>query len=233
MSGAARVTQATLTGSDGKALKCQFNPSTVKINKSAHWSNAPTPGSKTHPHSQFTGAGPSTLQATLLFDAFDATGRAAKPPVGEAVDQLFSWISPPKPSQSTKTPQPATVTFTWGPWNVFSGVLTQVGAEYTLFAPTGEPRRATVNIAMQSLPDDPKATNPSSGGVAGRTSALVSAADSLAAIAHREYGDPALWRAIAVANGIDDPARVPIGTRVLLPPRGQAAALAAVGGAER
>lgn len=230
---AAKVTQAILTGSDGQTLDCQFNPSTVKIGKSARWSAAPTPGSKHNPHSQFTGASPSTLQATLLFDGFDVTGRTPKLPVKAAVDQLFSWIAPTPTSQNTTTPQPATITFTWGPWDVFKGVLTQVNAEYTLFAPTGEPRRATVSIAMQTVSDEPKGTNPTSGGIAGRASAVVSDADSLAAIAQREYGDPALWRAIAHANGIEDPARVPIGTRVLLPPRGQAAALAAVGGGER
>jgi len=230
---AAQVTQAILTGSDGHVLECQFNPSTVKIGKSARWSPAHTPGSKRDPHSQFTGAMPSTLQATLLFDAFDVTGRAAKVPVVRAVDQLLTWTCPTQASQSTTTPQPATVKFTWGPWQAFTGVLTQVNAEYTLFAPTGEPRRATVSIAMQSVADEPKATNPSSGGVAGRASAVVSAADSLASIAHREYGEASMWRAIALANGIDDPARVPIGTRVLLPPRGQASALAAVGGGER
>lgn len=230
---AAQVTQALLTGTDGHVLECQFNPSTVKIGKSARWSPAHTPGSRRDPHSQFTGASPSTLQAMLLFDAFDVTGRAAKVPVVQAVDQLFTWTCPTQESQNTTTPQPATVKFTWGPWQAFTGVLTQVSAEYTLFAPTGEPRRATVNISMQSVASEPKATNPTSGGVAGRASAVVSAADSLAAIAQREYGDPRLWRAIALANGIDDPARVPIGTRVLLPPRGQASALAAVGGGER
>jgi phage protein U len=233
MTGEAKITQATLSGSDDKTLDCQFNPSTVKISKNAQWNTTPTPASKKNPHTQFTGAHPSTLQATLLFDAFDVTGRPAKLSVEQAVEQLFAWISPTSATQNSATPAPATLKFTWGPWEVFSGVLTQVNAEYTLFAPSGEPRRATVAISMQAVSDEPKATNPTSGGVAGRASALVSAADSLASIAYREYGDAALWRAIAVANGIEDPARVPIGTRVLLPPRGQAAALAAVGGGER
>jgi nucleoid-associated protein YgaU len=152
--------------------------------------------------------------------------------VKQAVDQLFAWITPAPSPQNPKTPQPATVKFTWGPWEAFNGALTRVNAVYKMFAPSGEPRRATVDIMIQSLADDPKPTNPTSGGIAGRASAVVSAADSLAAIAYREYGDPSLWRAIALANGIEDPARVPIGTRVLLPPRGQAAALAAVGGGE-
>jgi nucleoid-associated protein YgaU len=230
MTGAAQVTQATLKSSDGAELECQFNPSSLTIGKTASWHAEKTTNSKKHPHTQFTGQGPSTLQTQLLFDSFDVTGRPSPQPVAQAVDQLFTWLTPVPAPQSATTLQPPTVTFTWGHWQVFKGVLTNVSAKYTLFAPTGEPRRATVTIAMHSVPDDPKATNPTSGGVAGRTSAVVSAADSLASIAHREYGDAALWRAIALANGIEDPARVPIGTRVLLPPHGQAAALAAVGG---
>jgi hypothetical protein len=233
MTGEAKITRATLSGTDNKVLEFQFNPSTVKISKKAEWNTTPTPSSKKNPHTQFTGAHPSTLDATLLFDSFDVTGR---PPgrlgVEESVEQLFAWISPTSATQKTPSPQPPTLTFTWGQWEVFNGVLTKVDAEYTLFAPEGDPRRATAAITLQAVDQTPKATNPTSGGIAGRASALVSAADSLASIAYREYGDAGLWRAIAAANGIEDPARVPIGTRVLLPPRGQATALATAGGAE-
>src|SRR5918996_1530918 len=35
-----------------------------------------------------------------------------------------------------------------------------------------------------------------------------------------EYGKPSLWRGLAAFNGIDDPLRVGIGTRILVPPQG-------------
>ena len=41
--------------------------------------------------------------------------------------------------------------------------------------------------------------------------------DTLAGIAYREYGDPSLWRAVAAANGIDDPMHLRPGSSVLLP----------------
>jgi nucleoid-associated protein YgaU len=41
--------------------------------------------------------------------------------------------------------------------------------------------------------------------------------DTLALLAWREYGDPAAWRDIARANGIDDPMRLAPGTELLLP----------------
>jgi nucleoid-associated protein YgaU len=36
-------------------------------------------------------------------------------------------------------------------------------------------------------------------------------------VAYRAYGDAALWRDVAEANGIDDPTRLRPGTRLLLP----------------
>ena len=45
----------------------------------------------------------------------------------------------------------------------------------------------------------------------------MSSGDTLAVLAWREYGDPAAWRVIAEANGIDDPMRLAHGRELLLP----------------
>jgi nucleoid-associated protein YgaU len=60
-------------------------------------------------------------------------------------------------------------------------------------------------------------TNPTSGGPAGRKRHIVSHGDSLPLIAARSYGHPGLWRAVADANGIDDPFRMTPGRALLLP----------------
>jgi nucleoid-associated protein YgaU len=39
----------------------------------------------------------------------------------------------------------------------------------------------------------------------------------LQSLAWREYGDSAAWRAIAEANGIDDPTRLTNGVELVLP----------------
>jgi nucleoid-associated protein YgaU len=46
---------------------------------------------------------------------------------------------------------------------------------------------------------------------------VVVAGDTLPSVAFHAYGDPNLWRAVAEANGIDDPMRLRAGTRLLLP----------------
>jgi nucleoid-associated protein YgaU len=45
------------------------------------------------------------------------------------------------------------------------------------------------------------------------------AGERLEDIAFLYYGDPSAWRVIAAFNGIDDPARVPAGTLLRIPPQ--------------
>lgn len=222
------TTKAYLEGSDGNKVSCQFNPSTVRLSKHSTWTAHPARGAAKAPRPQFVGTGPETLTATLLFDSYGMLG-SQNYNVQSAVEQLFTWTCVPASSLSTTTPQPPTVTFYWGPFN-FVGLLIQVNAEYLMFSPAGSPQRATADITLQKTPDDPQPTNPSSGGISGRRSALLGDCDSLATVAYAEYGDPALWRAIASANGIEDPARVPAGTALLVPPRTQAVQLTSGGG---
>ena len=42
--------------------------------------------------------------------------------------------------------------------------------------------------------------------------------ETLSAIAAATYGDPALWRPIALRNGIDDPRDPPVGLQLAIPP---------------
>jgi hypothetical protein len=225
---------ASLTNKDdGYELTCEFNPSTVKLVKTSTWSTPPVPHAKEHPRPQFIGTGPQTMSLNLLFNAFDRYGSPAAAPVDEAVQHLLDWTKPTQKSQDAHKPLPPTIEFSWGDQLTITGFLARVEIDYLLFDNQGKPLRATAAVQIQTLPADVKPTNPTSGGITGRRSAQTSEADSLASIAQREYGDPGLWRAIAIANDIDDPGRVPPGTRLLLPPRTQAFALAAVGGDPR
>ncbi|MGA3154619.1 MAG: hypothetical protein ACLPN6_10485 [Streptosporangiaceae bacterium] len=223
------IVRAELTGSDGTTLPCQFNPSTVQLTKSSRWSAQPTRGSAKAPRPQFVGTGPEILTAKLLFDGLDTLGGASRP-VQDAVSQLLDWTCVAAGSYDSPTPQPPTITFLWGTGISFTGFLQHVQAEYTMFDADGQPLRATADISLQRMPDDPQGTNPTSGGISGQRSALLADCDSLATIAYREYGDPGLWRGLAIANEIEDPARIPVGTRLLVPPRTRAAELSKRGG---
>ncbi|MGH3416545.1 MAG: LysM peptidoglycan-binding domain-containing protein [Actinocrinis sp.] len=218
---------------EGTLLTCEFNPSTVKLAKSTTWSTPRARNAKDHPRPQFVGTGPQTLTLNLLFNAYDRDGSTATTPVATAISQLFDWTCPTSRSQEANSPLPPTISFFWSAQVTVTGFIKQVEVEYLLFDTDGSPLRATATVVLQTLPANVPGTNPTSGGITGRRSTQMTDADTLAGIAQREYGDAALWRAIAIANDLDDPARVPPGTRLLLPPRTQAVPLSAVGGDPR
>lgn len=224
-----QITRAVLTNlTSGRELRLQFNPETLSRTKSAQWTELPTNDAQNQPRPQFAGHGSDQLTAKLLFDDSDPqlggvlgglTG------VDSAIDLLFEWLTITARHAHEHTPAPPTLRFTWGDGVSFKGVLKNVSVQYLRFSPAGKPTRATATVSMQGVPDEPGPTNPTSGGPPGRASAQLRDGDTLATIAYQHYGDPNLWRAIAISNGIEDPARVPIGTRLLLPRRADALAL--------
>nr|WP_244209970.1 LysM domain-containing protein [Streptomyces nanshensis] len=95
--------------------------------------------------------------------------------------------------------------------------MSQVAAKYTLFTTSGVPIRAVCQVTMEEISGETPGQNPTSGALAARRVHRVGSGDSLASLAHREYGDAGAWRIIAEANGIDDPLRLAPGTQLLLP----------------
>jgi hypothetical protein len=224
-----QIDRAILTGTDHAEVRCQFNPTSVRVSKHSSWSGHPARAAKQNPKQQFVGTGPKVLSARLLFDDWDVLGETGSK-VPHAIDQLLNWTNATQNYRKI-APEPPQVTFAWGNGGiVFTGFLHSVQVNYTMFDFDGTPLRATADIVLQEVTKDPEGTNPTSGGIIGRRSAVLADCDSLAAIAYREYGDAALWRGIALANGIEDPARVPVGTRLLVPPAAQAAQLTRGGG---
>jgi nucleoid-associated protein YgaU len=198
----------------GAQLSCRFNPREYSVTKSAKWSKTPAKGAKSAPKQEFLGANPRTMQMELFFDAWES--QAAN--VAKDVDTLLGWTNPTQKSIAANKPNPPIVVFHWGTTASFDAYVKQVNAKFTLFKPDGSPLRATVGVTFEEVPAEPGAQNPTSGGPVGRRSHVLSEGETLQLVAHREYGDAALWRAVALANDVDDPLRLPAGTRLLLPP---------------
>lgn len=79
------------------------------------------------------------------------------------------------------------------------------------------PIRATCRLSLHEIPNTTQGQNPTSGALTAQRVHRVVAGDSLQSLAWREYGDAAAWRAIAEANGIDDPSRLSNGAELVLP----------------
>jgi nucleoid-associated protein YgaU len=203
-------------------LTFHYNPTTVSLTKMVMWKNKAQRNARTTPDQEYTGTRPSTLTMQLLFDAIDDSKRR----VPDAVQKLLEWSAPTEQSRSNQRPQPPALLLQWGTEPFFPCRLKRLKIKYTLFDRIGIPIRAKVDVTLVELPDEPAGTNPTSGGVSGRKSVQVGAGDSLPSLAYQEYGNPNLWRALAEANGIDDPLRLRPGDHLLIPPRPDAAKLA-------
>jgi hypothetical protein len=198
-------------GSEGK-IAFQFNPKEVSITKSAKWERKPAKG-KTAGHPEFSGAEPCKMTLELFFDA---TMNGAVDVV-QSVDDLFACCVAPTGGKQGEQALPNLVVFNWGKVKSFAAFVSQVSAKYTRFSADGVPIRAVCTVNLEEIDVTISKQNPTSGTPNADTVHTMVAGDSLALVAHQEYGDPLLWRALADYNDIDDPMRIAHGTRVMLP----------------
>lgn len=214
------LTKASITNEETKeTIRVLFNPTEYTVEKTNNWDPKPVVG-RNVPKLTFGGGGPQKLSLDLFFDVFEQDGAD----VGGEVQKLqnLTLIHPKPKNESTKRSRPPRCTFTWGPNWSFTAVVLSLKVRYTLFREDGTPARATASIVFQEALDDnekPK-QNPTSGSrEPGRKRREVRPHDTLALIAHEEYGDPTLWRLIARENRIDDPLSLRPGQVLAIPPR--------------
>ena len=201
------------------SLRFKYNPEQFTLSKATAWDN---PGVKLESDwawPTYLSTSPASLSLEIFLDAFEEL----RGDVSGDVRQLMDWTKPGPPFN-----EPPLLEFRWGMSNVLQGMkfyLASVDATYTLFRVDGTPIRATCKLSLIEWSNPASRQNPTSGGVPGMESHLLIDGETLHSVAWARYGDPSLWRALAEFNGIDDPLRVPPGTRLLVPPRRDAAAL--------
>lgn len=207
---------------DPRPIRCWFNPKEYSISKSNNWKIDPVVGADL-PVAQFGGGQAQELTLDLFFDSSDSDERSVRAVTG----RLFQMMEV-KPGLATgkNSDRPPTVTFAWGKTVTFKAVAKQLSVQFTLFAPDGEPTRAQAKLSFvqvekavgqSSAPQPARGQNPTTRGTAGLRSYVVRDGDSLPSLAFAAYGDPTRWRAIAEANGIDDPLRLRRGQRLRMP----------------
>ena len=95
--------------------------------------------------------------------------------------------------------------FVWGSFS-FVAVIPSVSVTFTMFLPSGTPVRATAKVDLIQIEDpfEQPPQNPTSRSVP-RKVWVVKAGQRLDWIAYKEFGNAAMWRYIAQANGLDNP----------------------------
>lgn len=218
-------------------LTVQFNPASLKVS----YSNQVESGGDSSASLQFVGRGDSKLAIELIFDVSgkDASNSEDVRRMTDAV--AFFMKTQPEPSTNaegedeTRYKVPG-VRFQWGTF-LFDGVMVSMDETLELWSEDGRPLRATVSINLtqpginfdfKSIAGNSSATeSPGAGKPAGtRPMTPTPAGASLQGLVARAGGS-ADWKAVAAANGIENPRDLAAGSLVNL--RAGAGAAAGVG----
>ncbi|MEU0051835.1 tail protein X [Streptomyces sp. NPDC006184] len=206
----------TTPGGIIKTFDFDFNPAQLTLTRHAEWKSTPAQIERNGPLPEFMGARPREMSVEIFLDSSD---EPTSNTVLKKVESLLDCCEVTTKSIAAKQPSPPWVVFQWGSFSTarFTAYVSSVEAAYSLFGTTGVPIRATCRLHLHEIPSRTKGQNPTSGALTARRVHRVVAGDSLQSLAWREYGDAAAWRAIAEANGIDDPGHLPTGVELVLP----------------
>ena len=188
-----------------------FNPNKLLFVKSARWAPAHLPQRDSAPQ-QFLYSEPATLTLELFFDTYEQ-GQDVR----DYTKQIYALTTV---EEHGELHRPPLVKLVWGAYDFddFQWVLNSLSQTFSLFLPDGRPVRANLACTFRQWRSDEveqKLLNLHSPDVA-KTRTLLRG-ETLSSIAAEEYNDPALWRPIAEANGIDNPRRVQPGQVLSIP----------------
>jgi len=204
--------------SGGKVeIPCMYNPETISISRSNNWDTLEMPG-KGVKTALFKGSSPGAFDIDkLIFDTTD-TGK----PVTEYTDKLMSLLDIDKKVQGTNertnNARPPIVKFHWGKIVSFPCYVSSVDVEFTYFSAQGVPLRAEVDLKLVQFKEEAHARqNPTSGTPFPHQVHRTMPGETLDRISARYYGDSNHWRALASANGIEDPLAIRPGSLLMIP----------------
>jgi hypothetical protein len=214
------VGTSTTPGGLKKTFTFEFNPSELTLRQGAQWKRTTSAAVRDGALPEFMGPDPREMNVEIFLDSSDKPSGTT---VLKKVESLLSCCEVTAKSLAAKQPSPPWVVFQWGSFSTarFTAYVSSVDVTYSLFGTTGVPIRAACRMTLHEIPSRTEGQNPTSGALTARSVHRVVAGDSLQSLAWREYGNASAWRAIAEANGIDDPTRLPTGTELVLPAAGE------------
>ncbi|MCB0075863.1 MAG: LysM peptidoglycan-binding domain-containing protein [Anaerolineales bacterium] len=219
------VKEGTLKGnSDGK-VQFMFNPTEFTVSKTNTWKTKGTK-SRNVPRFEFGGGQPRELTVDLFFDTSLPTSENSPKDLRIETNKLFNFMMLDKGSQmkgkNSKMSRPPKCRLTWGEdtRHHFDCYITSCSVKYTYFNAQGVPLRAIASLSLKEARDSEALlpTNPTSRGEPGMTLHTVQQGTRLDWIAYEQYGDATQWRAIATANGLQDPLDLVPGMTLVIPP---------------
>jgi nucleoid-associated protein YgaU len=212
------VEKATLTNTaTGDRVAVLFNPEEYSLSRDINYAQTGVPGLSA-PIVQFVHGNAQTLEMELLVDTYEEhrEGSRSVNTAGQDVRALTRKITDLM-TIDPGTHAPPVVLFAWASLS-FTCVLARATQRFIMFLPDGTPVRARLQVAFNEFRNADLEAREVKRETADYSKLwVVGAGDTLSGIAGRAYGDPTLWRPIALRNTIDVPARLAPGTRLTIP----------------
>lgn len=212
-------------------LEVQFNPAELTLNKGAQIAEIPIYGIDS-PILQFIRGQNQKLTLDLLFDTTTTPAGfgAGATPVTTKTKPFYELVK-----IQPRTHAVPRIRFTWGLGLSFTAIVETIQQKFTFFNPDGIPLRATLSVSFReyrTLENQVAELKPMS--TDHRKRRIVRRGDTLSRLAADEFGDPALWRAIADANpDLENVRQLEPGSILLVPPLDVFGAPALPSGEER
>jgi hypothetical protein len=210
---------ATLTNLDtGARVEVLFNPDQYTLSKDNNFAQAAVPGLSS-PLLQFVHGNLRTLDLELFFDTLEEHrrgGRNINPARGDVrllTQQVVDLLA-----INPATHAPPVTLFAWGGLT-FTGVLAKATQHFTMFLETGVPVRARLQVTFNEWKSALQEAQQIKRQTSDHTRVhQVGQGETLSSIAAALYGEPGLWRPIALANQLLEPRRLPAGLQLAIPP---------------
>lgn len=190
----------------GQTIEVMFNPEEYSLNKDNNFASQAIPGLSS-PILQFVNGNLRTLEMELFFDTTD-TRTDVRTQTQKVVDLLK--IDPDLHA-------PPVLRVAWGSLQLRC-VLARANQKFLKFLEDGRPTRARITVSFSEFIDPEREAKEVNRQTADFSKVyVVQRGDTLTAIAVRFYDNAALWRPIAIANGIDEPRGIVPGQELHVP----------------
>jgi len=222
--GSAIARQAAALAAEYDSIEFFLPPASMKIKKGASWEVTDSTSASQSGPLEWNGPQPMKIEFEFMMKSeatslrrTGALGYGKTRDVMAELKKMLMLVENYSNSFWSTATTPPLVMLLWGSFISPLSVVSEFSSQIVRFGSDGNPTKAIGSMELTQYPTSTGLTNPTSGGLAPELSETVLESDTLAHISYRTYQHPKHWRDIADHNDIDDPMRIPVGRKVLLP----------------
>jgi nucleoid-associated protein YgaU len=196
-----------LVEATGFQFEVMFNPEEYTINKDNNFASQNVPG-LSGPILQFVHGNMRTLEMELFFDTYEL-----QTDVRDKIKNITDLLN-----INGDLHAPPVIQISWASLQ-FRCVLARASQKFILFFPDGRPARARITCTFNEYIDPEREAKEVNRQTSTYTKVhVVITGETLSSIAANIYGDPNMWRPIAIVNEVDDPRELETGMSLAIPP---------------